>query len=314
MSVQAWQFQTIGEPLVLVDLPDPRPSTGQVVVATAATGFCHTDVGYQDGTLTSALPYIPIVLGHEIAGTIVEIGEGVEGFAIGQRVAIKSGPESPGNVSDGGFAPAVASPANILVPVPDAVSNAAAAISTDAGLTAYQALHGQGNVKAGDRVGIIGLGGLGYFGAQIARVAGAEVFVAEPNLAALENSREFGYAGYESDVDAYNGYDLDLVVDFAGFGTTTAGALNAVREGGKIVQIGVAKTQALISTLTLVARELTIVGSVGGTLSDLSAVLDLLATGDIVARTELVGFRDIADGLTRLAAGGLTSRLVATFE
>jgi len=90
--MKAWLFTGVDAPLELIERDDPRPGPGQVVVDVKAAGLCHSDVGFLDGTLTWMLPGLPMVLGHEVAGTIRTVGEGVAGFAPGDRVVL-NGPE-----------------------------------------------------------------------------------------------------------------------------------------------------------------------------------------------------------------------------
>jgi D-arabinose 1-dehydrogenase-like Zn-dependent alcohol dehydrogenase len=86
--MKAWHFSNVNEPLVQVELPDPRAGQGEVVVKVRAAGLCHTDVGvlHDEGWL-STLAYRPIVMGHEVAGEIAEVGDGVTDWAVGDRVA-----------------------------------------------------------------------------------------------------------------------------------------------------------------------------------------------------------------------------------
>jgi D-arabinose 1-dehydrogenase-like Zn-dependent alcohol dehydrogenase len=246
--MQGWQFSSVGQPLEFVELPDPVPGHGELVLEPKVTGFCHSDVGYIDGSLTSVLTFTPIILGHEIAGVVSAVGGGVTDFAVGDRVAVLAGPGTPGNGIHGGFATKVLTPSEFVAKIPDNVSFEYAATSTDAGAASHRAVAVVGEVRAGMRVGIIGLGGLGSYGAQIAKGLGAEVYVADPNEKALENAKEFSYAKYASDITEFADDELEVIVDFAGFGTTTAGALDVIRPGGRIVQVGLGRPEVTISS------------------------------------------------------------------
>ena len=109
--VKAWQLTAANEPLRRIDREDPQPGPGQVVVVVRAAGICHSDVGFLDGTLTGMLPKLPMVLGHEVAGVVSEIGPEVSGVEAGDRVVIL-GPQqhAPGWSADGGFADKVLAP------------------------------------------------------------------------------------------------------------------------------------------------------------------------------------------------------------
>ena len=189
--MKAWKFHAAHQPLELKELEDPTPSKGQVLIEVKAAGLCHSDVGFMDGTLTDSLSFRPIVLGHEVAGVVTELGEGVTDFAIGERVAVfaggngKPGPEnnSIGIGRNGGFAQKVLAWESELIRIPENVSFDQAATATDAGMTTHQAVVAVGRVTAGTKVRIIGLGGLGLTAARIAVITGAEVYAAEINEA-----------------------------------------------------------------------------------------------------------------------------------
>lgn len=311
--MKAWLFTAVDAPLELIERADPRPGAGQVVVDVKAAGLCHSDCGFLDGTLTWMLPGLPMILGHEVAGTVAELGEGVSGVALGDRVVL-SGPEdfAAGWRVDGGYATKCLAKAEGLIPLPDSVSFTQGAAATDAGMTAYGAVMGTGELKPGMKVGIVGLGGLGMTGARIGVVNGAEVYAAEPRREAWESARALGVKEIVEDVAGLAPFELDLIVDFAGFGTTTAGAISAVRPGGTVVQVGLGKTEATISTAELVGKAVRLLGSRGGMMPDATeAVLRHMERGELEIQASEIGFEDIPQGLERLHAGGVIGRLVA---
>lgn len=308
--MHGWQFSEVNKPLTFVELPDPAPAAGEIVLDTRVAGFCHTDVGYQNGTLTHVLGHTPIILGHEIAGVVSAVGEDVTNISVGDHVAIRGGVETPGTRTNGGFATKVLSPAEFAVKIPEGVSFESAAIATDAGMTSYHAVAVVGQVKAGMKVGIVGLGGLGYFGAQIAAGLGAKVYAADPNEAARATAKEFGFEKYVSEVKEFAGEDLDVIVDFAGFGTTTAGAIDVVKPGGRVVQIGLGLPEATINIPTLVINQVHLIGSLGGTVEDVEAVLKLIAEGKIKPLVTTIPFDQVPEGLKRLERGEVRGRLV----
>jgi propanol-preferring alcohol dehydrogenase len=299
--------------LQLIERDDPRPGPGQVVIDVKAAGLCHSDVGFLDGTLTWMLPHLPMVLGHEVAGTVSEIGEGVTNVAIGDRVVL-SGPEdfAPGWRVDGGYATKCLGSAAGAIRLADNVSFVQGAAATDAGMTSYGGVMISGELKAGQKVGIVGLGGLGMTGARIAVVNGAEVYGAEPNRDAWDKARSLGVKEVVSDVRELAPFGLDLIVDFAGFGTTTSGAIEAVRPGGLVVQVGLGKTEATISTTMLTGKAVTLRGSRGGMGGAIQGVLGHMERGELEIAATTVGFDEIPDALERLRKGGVVGRLVAT--
>jgi propanol-preferring alcohol dehydrogenase len=169
-------------------------------------------------------------------------------------------------------------------------------------------------VRAGQRVGIVGLGGLGMTGARIAVLKGAKVWAAEPRREAWAPAEAQGVTQVVESVERLAAFDLDLIVDFAGFGVTTAGAIRAVRPGGVVVQVGLGRTEATIPTGQLVAKAVTLRGSGGGQPSDTAAVLGFMARGELSILASTIGFDEIPQGLARLERGGVVGRIVAEMD
>lgn len=312
--MQGWQYVGDHKPITLNDVPEPVPGPGEVLVDVRAVGICHTDIGFLDGSISRQLAYSPITLGHEIAGVVSALGDEVPAFGVGDRVAVLASPAGPGTASNGGFQPRIAVRADLLVPVPDDVSWEQAAVSTDAGATSYHALMVRGRACAGDKIGIIGLGGLGSLALQIAVGIGADVHVAERNESLFDYARELGAKEVEVDLRRFKDIGLNLICDFAGYGTTTAAAVEVAAEHGRIVQVGLGRSHGEIDLVTLTLNQLELLGSVGGTTSDNAEVLALMSAGKVVARTTEVGFDSIADSVARLARGDVVGRLVVTYD
>jgi D-arabinose 1-dehydrogenase-like Zn-dependent alcohol dehydrogenase len=310
--MKAWRFVAENAPLALSDVPEPTAGSGEAVVDVKAAGLCHTDVGIVDGSLSYILGSRPITLGHEVAGTVSALGRDVAGFAVGDRVAVRSSPRGPGIARDGGFQPRIAVQGELLVRVPDGVPWAQAAVSTDAGMTAYHAVIVKARVRAGDRVGIIGFGGLGSLGAQIARHADAEVYVAETRSSLHATIREAGMA-VSTQIEEFKRLELNSIIDFAGVGTTTASAVATVGPGGRIVQVGHTTRYGTLDLIRLTLSEISLVGSLGGDKNDNIAVLELMAAGAIEASVETVSFDEVGEALRRLQSGAVAGRLVANY-
>lgn len=309
--MRAWSFTGTGSPLELVDLPDPQPGPGQVVLDVRAAGLCHTDISFIDGDVPGMPTHTPIVLGHEVAGVIAALGEGVTGWAVGDAVGLAPVThDGPGVGRDGGYAEKTLGTVEELVRVPEHVSFAQAASATDAGATAYHAVRIVAAVRPGDRVGIIGLGGLGQIAARVAVLAGAQVHITDvrPELAGLAG--EIGAAGFHTDTGEFSALGLDVAIDFAGFDTTRL-ALASLRAGGRAVQVGAGRPEATISVMDVILRGVSLQGSFGSTKEDVEAVYQLLDTGELDPLTTTVGFDQIGAGLDQLRAGEARGRLVA---
>ena len=313
--MKAWQFTMTNEPLVLNEVPEPEPGPGEVVLDIKAAGLCHSDVGAMtDESWLALIPNRPITIGHEIAGVITKVGEGVTGWAVGDRVGVCPTGDSgvaPGYGRDGGFTYQHRVSTGDLVPMPDGLSFELAALGTDAGMTSYHAIVVQGGLAAGQKVGIIGLGGLGQIAAQVAVGAGAELHVAETNEAVWSMARTIGAASVVADAAEWAGQDFDLVVDYAGFGTTTAAGLSAIRRDGRLVVVGMGRAETTLNTFDIILKQAQIIGSNGGTKDDVAAVYDLLASGKVTPAVTTIDFESIPAGIDDLHAGKVTGRLVA---
>jgi propanol-preferring alcohol dehydrogenase len=314
--MKAWQFTNTHAPLVLAEVHEPTPAKGEVLIDIRAAGLCHSDVGLMEdeGWLTM-LGKRPITIGHEIAGVISALGEGVTGWRIGDRVGVNPASRtSPGYQRDGGYSFQSTALQEDLVRIPDTVSFEQGAIGTDAGMTSYHAVKVTGEVEAGDRVGIIGFGGLGQIGTRVAVLAGAEVHVAEINEAVWPLARAAGAKSVVRDVREFAGLRLDVIVDFAGFGSTTAGAVDVIRRGGTVVVVGMGALKSTIDTKSLILNQCRLLGSGGGTNDDIAGVYRLYESGDLTPVITTIGFDEIPAGLERLRVGGVTGRLVATMS
>lgn len=177
----------------------------------------------------------------------------------------------------------------------------------------YAAVITQGGVKQGDTVGIIGFGGLGQIGARVAVLKGAEVYVAELNEAAWALAEEAGVAGVSKSLADFPDVTFDVIVDFAGFGTTTAQAVDIIRRDGAVVLVGMGKLESTINTRSLILNQCNLKGSNGGTKEDIAGVYQLMATGDLKPTITTISFDEIPDGIDKLRDGKVSGRLVAAF-
>jgi propanol-preferring alcohol dehydrogenase len=257
-------------------------------------------------------------MGHENAGVIAEVGEGMEQWKVGDRVGLapvmSDGDAIGYGKWDGGFGPKLLATTDNLVRLPDEVPFDLGAMATDAGLTAYHAIMAVGGARSGMKVGVIGLGGLGYIGARVAALSGAEVYGAEVNPETQKLADEIGLAGVADSIDAFKDKQLDLIVDYAGFGTTTAAAIETLGEFGTLVQVGMGRLEATINTYPIIINQLTIKGSKSGTREDLAGIYGLMKTGKLNPPMNLITQADIPGAIDRLRAGGVIGRFIALYE
>ncbi|MFH9727708.1 NADP-dependent oxidoreductase [Streptomyces sp. NPDC017254] len=218
-------------------VPRPRPAFGEVLVRVAATSFNPTEAALRAGMLQAFLPVdLPYTLGWDVSGTVVEIGAGAEGFAVGDRVV--------GRIDSGGAAAEyVRAPAAVLVAAPASIPLAHAAALPLAGLTAWQAVFEHGKVAAGERVLVNGAGGgVGGFVTQLAKRAGAEVIA----TAGPRSTEAVLRQGADRVIDytagpvgaALDGGPVDILLNLVPLSPPDAAALAPlVRPGGRIVSI-----------------------------------------------------------------------------
>lgn len=314
--MKAWLFKGTNQALELTEVPDPTPSAGEVIIDVKASGLCHSDVSaLENPDWIVNFPKLPVILGHEPAGVISAVGEGVEMVKIGDRVGIPSGP--PANIGyyrNGAYAEKVVVPADVTVKIPDSVDFVKAAAGTDSGNVAHHAVVTVGKIKAGEKVAIIGIGGLGQIGARIAVLKGAEVYAAEVKEDVWALAESLGVKKVVSDIRELADVGLDLIIDFAGFGTTTSGAIDVVADYGRVVQVGMGVLQSEINTNSLILKHVQLLGSMGGGKEDLAGIYELMATGELDPVVSTTSFDAIDKGLEKLQRGEITGRLVADLQ
>lgn len=317
--MQSWRFHGTDKPLTLEEVAEPTAGPGEVVVDVKAAGICHSDVtALTDPTWMAMFPRLPLTMGHENAGVISEVGPGMEHWKVGDRVGLSpmmpDGDAIGYGMWDGGFGPKIRATDANLVKLPDEVPFELGAMATDAGLTSYHAIVAVGGAAKGKKVGVIGLGGLGYIGARVAVLLGAEVYAADVNPAARALADEIGLAGVAESITEFADKGLEVIVDYAGFGSTTTDALDTLAEFGTFVQVGMGRLEFTISTYPIIIKQLTVRGSKSGTKEDLEALYELMRSGDLNPPMNIISHAEIPAAIERLHAGGVVGRLIASYE
>jgi propanol-preferring alcohol dehydrogenase len=327
-----------GGSLEVMDRPVPRPAAGEVLVRVRASGLCSTDLHLLSGR--QSLGELPRTLGHELAGDIVELGHGVAGWRMGDRVTAaidvtcgqcrqcRTGEtqrcpsmQRIGFERDGGHAEYVALPAANLVALPAELSYEGAAILPDAVACMYHGLIHQGELGVGQRVVILGVGGLGIHGVQIARLSGAQVLATSRRQQRLALAEKYGATGVnptsqsleEAVAEFSRGEGVDLVVDNIGTRASVRQGLGLLRPGGKFLVVAYVDDCFEIPSIPLFKLEQQIVGCRGSTRQDLIDVVRLVQLGHL---TPVVGayysLEQIREATARLESGDLVGRIVLT--
>jgi L-iditol 2-dehydrogenase len=291
-----------------VELDRPRPGLGEVVVRSHVAGVCRTDLEIVHGDLTDPRwVRFPVVPGHEWSGTVAELGEGVTGLSLGDRVvcegivpcnrclSCKQGEtqlclnyDQIGFTRGGGYGEYVLAPAHVVHRLPDAVSFAGGALVEPASCVLRGLEHGE--PQPGETVGVVGIGTLGSIALRLARLHSPGVLVAygvrdeELDFAAAMGADATVSVAEEDAVAATTriaGGGLDLVVETAGAAAAVELATRLVRPGGRVVLIGIAgegKTVELPAD-RIVFGDMTVRGSFSYTTATWSHVLRLLGRG-----------------------------------
>lgn len=329
--MRAVRFHGPGTDLTVEDVSDPVPGPEEVVVRVAACGLCGSDVHFLEDVPVPA--GLPITLGHEPSGVVETVGTDVVGWAPGDRVAFTLGagcgkcptcasghPTScaslllPGIHVDGAFAEKMRVRADALVAVPDGVSMAAAAVATDCVATPFHALRCTGKLCPGERVAVIGAGGLGTQAVGLARHLGAAtIVVADVSEAALERIAPRADAtvlitpGRDPgpEIAAAAGGGVELALECVGVPDAVTAGLQSLIPGGRLVLVGIGMSPPPIPLpqALFCVWEVSVLGAFGSHREDLEEVLRLAAESviDIDASiSHRVSLDDVPRGLEML--------------
>ncbi len=324
------------------DVPDPVISKGSdVIVRIGGAGVCRTDLHVIEGTWR---PYmdpngdtlLPLILGHENAGWIEELGPEVEGLKRGDPVILHpkitdknvlsrhgadmhgAGP-IPGLDRNGGFAEALVTSASSLISLPRSLPPNEVAPYAYAGLTAYRAAkRATQQLLPGQTSVIIGAGGLGHVAIQVMRAMSAvEIIVVDSNDASLQLAAECGadhlVKADGGEVDAVmsltKGNGAEAVLDFVGETGTTSKGLAMTRQAGSYYIVGYGE-DIRVSAFELVINEKNIIGNLVGTWAELSELMELAHRGLVQLETQEFDLADADAALRALFEGNVKGRAV----
>jgi len=342
------------EPLVLEEIKVPEIAPDQVLVRVGGAGMCRSDVQLIDGYFAEALkPTFPITPGHEIAGLVTTIGNGVPQsaqLAIGDQVVVAAGwgdgicrqcrvgneqlcdhGSWPGFGPPGGYAEFIPVPYRQLIRVEHRIKWEELAPLTDAGVTPYRAikkLRADG-VLGPDRVmGVFGASGLGSYAVQYAKLlsAGATVVAFARNDEKLAIAKERGadvtintkgksLADIHDELFKRTGVrKLDAAIDCVAAEETIQTGIGLLHTSGSYVSVGLVGTKINIPLFPFTAREITYHGSFWANYSDLQEVLALAQKGKIQHTIKRIQFKDVNENLEMLRAGDIIGRAVIVFD
>ncbi len=343
ISARIYEYQ---KPLAVEKIDKPRARGAGVIVKVGAAGLCHSDLHLIDGEWKDAIPLrLPLVPGHEIAGYVEELGETVPKglFEVGDLVAVfggwgcgacqicKRGDEQacpkakwPGISQDGGYAQYVAVPSyRFLIKADKKLTAEELAPLTDAGLTPYRALRRfRHMLLPGTSVAVVGIGGLGSYGVQYARLVGpgATGIAIDRSEKKLDLARKFGadhgFAisdGLRKQVmEVTGGRGVDLILDCAGAENTVSVSTGLLAKGGVLAIVGLFGQMINVPLLPAVINENVVAGSLWGNYNELAEVIELARQGKVKHALRPFRLEDINTAIDQLKLGQIAGRGVIT--
>lgn len=326
-------------PLVVEEVPRPEPASDEVLIQVEACGVCHSDLHVAGGDWKQFAGIVkkPLILGHEVVGSVVGKGSAVGELQIGDRVGVpwihwtcgtcepcREGNENlcvrqkiTGVTVDGGFAEFVKAPASHAVKMPASLAPASAAPLLCAGLTVYRALKPSG-LSPGQRLAVFGVGGLGHIAVQIGRSMGAEVIaidIAEDKLALAASlgaavTLNAAAGDVARELRRKGGVHVALVASAAKAAYDTA--FRCLRPTGTLLVVGLPAENICFPPLMMAAGEVRIRASAVGTRQELREVLALAEAGKLHCQVTTRPLPEVNRALEELDRGQITGRVVLT--
>jgi len=328
------EFKT---PLTIEDVAQPHPEAQEVLIEVEACGVCHSDLHVADGDWPQLVPITkrPLILGHEIAGRVVEKGASVHNLEIGDRVGVpwvywtcgecgfcREGNENlcakqkiTGVTVDGGYAEFVKVPASHATKIPDELSSVDAAPLFCAGVTVYRALK-HARIQPGQRLAVFGVGGLGHLAVQIGLGLGAIVTAIDVSDEKLAHANSLGASAtlnsatvnVVKELRRAGGAHVAIVTSAAKAAYDTA--FPCVRPTGTLLVVGLPSESLCFPPIMMAATEVRIQASSVGTREDLQHVLAMAAAGKIHCQTTTRPLAQINEVLEQLRRGQVSGRIV----
>ena len=328
--MRAAVIESFNQPWQLRDLPDPRPAPGQVVIKVHASGMCYTDLHAHHGVFPLKPPF---VAGHEPAGVIAEIGAGVTDLKVGDRVGVFWNPKGCGRCAacqagHSGACPDAQSWMHLggsnselmlawatgCALIPDGVSFEAAAPIFCAGYTMMSGLR-NADPKPGERVAVLGVGGLGHLGLQFSRALGLETVAITGQADKRAELKELGaheviIAGDDPGKALTDAGGADIVLSTTNSARQIASTFAGLRPGGRFINMGLPDGAIAIDPMVLMFGQRQLRGSSQDERSDLYEALQLVARGKVKPVLETYPLARVNEARERLESGKVRYRAV----
>jgi D-arabinose 1-dehydrogenase-like Zn-dependent alcohol dehydrogenase len=327
------QVSDAGGEFELVEREIPQPGFGEALVRVHACGVCHSDALTKEGGYPGV--NYPLVPGHEIAGVIESLGEGVQGWQVGQRVGVGwfggncgycewcrrgllldcENMEIPGITVDGGYADFVVIRASAMASMPDDLAAEEAAPLLCAGITTYNALRRSG-VRGGDSVAVLGIGGLGHLGVQFAVKLGLETVAIARGAEKEPLSRDLGAHHYIDSAAGDPAHALlelggvDLILSTVTSSDAMAAVFGGLRPRGKLLVVGASMDPIAVPAAALIGGSKSIVGHASGTSRDSEDTLTFSVLSGVRPMIETVPLESAAEAYQKMISGQARFRMV----
>jgi alcohol dehydrogenase, propanol-preferring len=325
------------KPLALEEIEKPTPAADEVLLRVEACGVCHSDLHVAEGDWPQIARIVkkPLIPGHEVAGTVVDVGADVKNVRVGDRAGAgwifwtcgecefcRQGNENlcakqkiTGVSVDGGYAEFVIAPASHVTKIPERLSATEAAPLFCAGVTVHRALK-HAKIQPGERLAIFGVGGLGHLAVQMGRNLGAEVFAIDVSEQKLEQAKLDG-ASHTLNAAAVDvakqmrrkGGAHAVLVTSAAKGAYDS-AFGCIRPTGILLVVGLPAESICFPPISMAGLEVRIQASAVGTREDLREVLALAAEGKIACQTSERPLAEVNQVLDELRRGQVAGRIV----
>lgn len=337
--MKAARYYTGEKKLRVEDVDVPKAGRGEVLVKVRSAGVCHTDLHFLEGSMKSPSP---ITLGHEIAGEVATVGEGVASSRMGERVIVNNcvacgrceqclrGRDNLcdnlvqlGFSADGGYAEYVRVREDCALPLGDVSYDIGAALTCGAA-SCYHALLDVARLSLGETVLVNGMGGLGFSALQIAKIAGAKTIVVDVvqsklDLAAKDFGADHVVNGSQTDVaervkELTGGRGVDVLLELVGISKTMSYGIGSLSKRGRMVLVGHTNDDFVASPLAILKKEASVLSSVAYRKVDLIAVRDLAAQGRLKPLiAERYRLDQVNAALDELRTGKVMGRSVVAF-
>ena len=334
-TMRAMQIAEKGGDFELVEREVPSPGRGEALVRVHACGVCHSDMMAVEGAFPGVT--FPVVPGHEVAGEIAELGEGVEGWETGQRVGVGwfggncgwcepcrrgdfiacQNMGIPGVTFDGGYADYLVVRSSALALIPDDLADEDAAPLLCAGITTYNALRNSG-ARGGDLVAILGVGGLGHLGIQFAAKLGFRTVAIARGGEKEELARELGADEYIDSTAGDPGEALQklggarVILSTISSGDANSAMLGGLGPRGELIVVGASPDPIEAPPGALIGGNLAIEGHASGSSMDSQDTLAFSSLTDVRPRIETVPLEQAQEAYDKMMAGDARFRMVLT--